>query len=131
MQANRRIILIVGGIALVLAVACPPWSYYHGEVKPSFNSEVGASPELREGAARTLAPSVWWSPEYSAVHIIRAIAIIGIFVTTVVAYLTSGPESEPARVRRIVFWAAVWCGALGLMLPSAILLGRLVRMVFR
>ena len=125
MKSSPRMILVVGGIALVVVIACPPWSYYQGEQSISIRTETDAGDDA--GSFSKMVSGVQVKSDYRPIHVIRALAIIGIFVTTVVAYLKCGSQTEPSQVRRIVFWTVAWCAFLALIVPVTILVVQLVR----
>ena len=114
-MASRRVLLI-GGIALVLAVACPPWSYY-GAPAPE--------PQISEKIPRQSGDDA-----SDLIQAVRGIAIMGIFVVTAVGFIKCKPDAETARLKRVVLWTAIWCGLLALLVPSAIIIGRIVKAAF-
>ena len=41
MSRRQRIVLVAGGMLLLAAIMCPPWSYYGGEQKMCFPPGMG------------------------------------------------------------------------------------------
>ena len=129
MSRRQRIVLVVGGILLVAAIACPPWSYYGGEWRMQWPQRVvpREEEEVKEGPVPDdpLGLRNWMQQNPRVMHGIRGILILVIFVGTVTLYLTQGsPRTErPGRPTRL-FWityAAIAACALATLIWTLLL----------
>ena len=130
MNRKQRNTLIVGVVLTVAAAACPPWSYYGGEVK--WSSHEGPRALEAPDDAPPLARGPQLERDINIVHGIRGLAILVVFVVTVILYLkfASGPTDETERPgRKIrVFWIVFAAVAVFLLaIPLWILLVQLIR----
>lgn len=97
MTRKQRRTLTVGAILLVAAILCPPWSYYQGERK--FVPPLGEMQREDGDAENPFVPSHSFAQDVRIVHILRALAIVAIFVGTTVFYLKYAAEGDRADER--------------------------------
>ena len=144
MNRRQRIAIIVGAILIAGAIACPPWSYYRGEVSKGYAPGTGPAPAVdAERDARDehpLAPAIWIERERSPAQIIRGLAVMAFFAGTVLACVAlrsrpGAPGHAPApdeRPRRAfgLFWTVVfWTVVAALAVPVVLLLAYLIRLL--
>ena len=97
MTRKQRRTLTVGAILLVAAILCPPWSYYQGERK--FVPPPGEMQREDGDAENLFVPRHSFVQDVPTAHILRALAIIAIFIGTTALYLRYAAEDDRADER--------------------------------
>ena len=144
MNRRQRIAIVVGAILIASAIACPPWSYYRGELREGYAPGTRPAPALdAERDARgdhPFAPTFRFEREYTPAQIIRGLAVMVLFAATVLVCvaLRSRPEAPgqvPAPDQRSprafgLFWTVViWTVVAALAVPAVLLLVYLIRLL--
>ena len=144
MNRRQRITIVVGAILIAAAIACPPWSYYRGELRKGHAPGTGPAPAVdAEQGARSdhpFAPTFWFEREYTPVPIIRGLAVMTFFAGTVLACVAfrsrpgvpdqaSDPDERSRRAFGLFWTVVIWTVAAALAVPAALLLVYLIRLL--
>jgi hypothetical protein len=145
---NRRqhIAIVVGTILVAAAIFCPPWSYYRGELRIEPSPGVDAVPvtdvEKNTSPDHPFAPTFWFKHEYTAVQVIRGLAVMILFAGTALACVAfrsragipdrGSTEDKPARRAFAFFWLIItWIVVVALAVPVLLLIIYLIHLLRR